>query len=88
MSLYEEIENSFPVIEKLFSKEDLLEFKNTDKKELCLYHFGLGLWIRNNLLYPNKNNLRDLFLADCIMNEDDMSAIVIQFFHQHMFNKL
>lgn len=48
MELYEEIERSFPKIEKLFTEQELSSFKNTCKEELCLYHFGLGTWIRNN----------------------------------------
>lgn len=61
MELYKEIESSFSMIEKLFSKENLLRFINTPISELCLYHFTLGAWIRNNLLYSKGSLLHDLF---------------------------
>ena len=57
MKLYKEIENSFPTIKKFFTKEDLLEFKNTKIADLCFYHFGLGSWIRENLLCSKENVL-------------------------------
>ena len=54
--LCEEIESSFQVIESVLSDEDLFEFKKSHMKDLSLYHFRLGMWIRNNLL-SNVNRL-------------------------------
>ena len=84
MKLYREIENSFPLIEKLFAKEDLLEFKNAPVSDLCLYHFGLGAWIRDNLLSPKDNLLYSLFLENGIEHTDEMSAFIIKIFHYYM----
>ena len=81
MKLYKEIENSFPLIEKLFSEEELLEFINTPVADLCLYHFGLGTSIRNNLLYCNDNLLYKLFLENGVEHPDVMSSIIINLFH-------
>jgi len=80
MKLYREIENSFPLMEKLFTKEDLLEFKNAPVSELCMYHFSLGLWIRNNLL-KEKSPLYKLFLENGVEHPDDMSSLMIKLFH-------
>jgi len=84
MGLYEEIEKSFPNIEKLLSEKDLLNFKNTSISELCMYHFNLGLWIRNNMLRSKKSPLRQLFIENGIENPDDMSSIIIQLFHYYI----
>jgi len=83
MKLYKEIEKSFPIIEKLFSEKDLLEFKNSLIFDLCLYHFGLGTWIRNNLLYK-ESVLYNLFLENGIENPDDMSCFIIRHFYYYI----
>ena len=86
MNLYREIENSFPTIEKLFTKEDLLEFKNAPLADLYLYHFGLGTWIRDNLLF-SESLLYNLFLENGIENPDAMSGLVIKQFHCYLSHR-
>ena len=83
MNIYTEIEKSFSEIEKLFSEETLLEFKTTRIFDLCNYHFGLGTWIRNNLLYPKESTLHSLFLENGIEEPDDMAALMISLFHYY-----
>lgn len=85
MRLYQEIENCFRVIEDSFSVEKLLEFKNTPVGELYLYHFGLGIWIRNNLL-TEKSALYKSFIENNIAQKDDMSSLIITLFHKHLSN--
>ena len=84
MKLYEEIEKTFPSLEKLFTAESLEEFKNEKISDLCLYHFGLGTWIRNNLLSPEENLLYNLFLQNGIENPDEMSSFIIRVFHYYL----
>ena len=88
MELYDEIENSFQIIEKWFSKENLQEFKDTPVSDLYLYHFGLGIWIRNDLLNPQKSHLYDLFSENGIEHQDDMSSLIINQFHEYISNKI
>jgi len=87
MKLYTEIEKSFPNLEKLFTTEELAVFINTTVSDLSLYHFGLGTWIRNNLLYPKESCLYNLFLENDIEQPDDMSSFIIKLFHYHMAKK-
>lgn len=49
-----EIEESFHQIEEQFNKKAIREFMMCEEKELCLYHFGMGTWIRNHLLLTTK----------------------------------
>ena len=88
MGLYEEIEKIFHAIEKDISKENLKEFKNTSLGNLYLYHFSLGMWIRNNFLHPKNRTLHNLFMKNGIFNEDDMSSIIIQLFHHNISRKI
>lgn len=88
MELYKEIEKTFSMIEKVFLQEDLLNFKNIRVGDLYLYHFGLGTWIRNNLLYPRKSLLWQLFLKNGIEHPDDMSSLIISLFHYYISRKI
>ena len=87
MKLYREIEKIFLTIEKEFTDENLQEFKNTRISDLCLYHYGLGSWIRNNLLCPD-NNLYKLFIENGIECTDEMSSCIIKLFHYYESNKI
>lgn len=80
MTLYAEIEKTFPAIENVFIKKNLLEFKNTQPELLYLYHLGLGTWIRNRFLY-DKSELHHAFVEDGILDIDEMSMQVIVAFH-------
>ena len=85
--LHKEIEKYFSKIEKLFTKKTLWQFKNTSYDDLCLYHFGLGTWIRNNLLYPENNTLFGVFIEYEFTEPDDMSAVVISEFYDYIQKK-
>jgi len=79
MKLYKEIEKSFPTLKKLLTTEELAKFVNTPVSDLSLYHFGLGRWIRNNLLYPEKSRLHKLFLKNGIEHPDDTNLFCKKF---------
>ena len=83
MSLKEEISKIFPTLELILGIKEMSEFKNTSKNDLYMYHFGLGLWIRNNLL-TEESKLYKLFIENNILNEDDMSSLVIKLFHEYV----
>jgi len=83
MDLHTKISEIFPILELVLHQNDLNDFKNTDKDNLYLYHFGLGLYIRNNLLSEN-NNLFLIFVENNIINKDDMSSYIIESFHKYL----
>jgi len=49
-------------------------------------HFGLGLWIRNNWLYPNKSG--KLFGKIDIIFEDDISGSILEGYHHYLNGKI
>ena len=81
MSIEQEIKKSFPKIKELFDEQSFYEFINCDPDELCLYHFGLGTWIRNHLLYKNSDLLK-AFQSEGFFDKDDMSAQIIELFYR------
>ena len=83
MNLNEKISEIFPLLKLMLNQNDLRDFKNTDTKDLCLWHFGLGLWIRNNILIES-NSLYQIFIENNIADKDDMSAKIINLFHSYL----
>jgi len=82
--LHKEIENCFPMIKKQFTRKSLSEFKNTHIFDLWRYHCGLGIWIRNNLLYSKESLLYNLFLDNDIEYIDEMSSFIIKMFYDSL----
>lgn len=80
MTLFDEIEKSFPEIEKFFDQKSLKAFMNCSASGLSRYHFSLGLWIRNNLLAEG-THLLAVFNSLGITIKDDMSEVIIMYFY-------
>lgn len=87
MILLEEIRNSFLAIEEQFKEDALEEFIKCNYCDLYNYHFGLGMWIRNNLL-TEESRLFNAFEANGIIQLDDISMLLIELFYLHVKNNL
>jgi len=87
LNIYEGIEKCFSIIEKYFTSETLSKFKNAKINELDLYHFNLGLCIRNNLLHADRVKLCKCFIENGITHKDDMSHLMILLFHYYVCSK-
>jgi len=59
---------AFAILDKKLTKQEKLELANSS--DLFEYHFGLGLWIRNNWLYGRKFS---------IYKQDDPMSIIINY---------
>jgi len=60
--------------------ESLAEFKNTKPDELSDYHYGLGLYLRNNILIPD-SEIYLKFIENGILQRDDMSSAMLILWH-------
>lgn len=49
--------------------------------ELAVHHFGLGLYLRNNVLTP-ESELYKLFTREGINHKDDMSSMMVKRWHE------
>ena len=83
MDLYEEIEKSFPKIEKLFTESSLREFAQTPYSLLGKYQAGLGTVIRLRLLRRN-SILYKAFLSEGVLNSYDMTLVLFHEFRKHL----
>ncbi len=68
-------EECFALLDKELSEEEKLAIKKT--KYASKYFFSLGLWIRNNWLYPmNENEKRELMKQFIEPNEQLMLGMM------------
>ena len=86
MKIINEIKKNFPNIEKLFNQKTLKEFIKCPYNDLTLYHFSLGIWIRNNLL-KDEDVLYKMFNDSGITQKDDMSFFIINLFYIYLHTK-
>ena len=62
------------------SEKDKLSFKNTPEKDLIMFHFGLGAYIRNEfgLWQGNTELLKSCEKESIFVHPDEFSSIIIE----------
>lgn len=85
MDLISAVTKYFPLIHSLFSRKEFELLPSSRYTDMHKYHFGLGTWIRNNILSKDVA-LVTLFIKCGIDSLDDMSAFIIDLFY--IFSKL
>ena len=73
----ENLEQCFEVLNKILSASDVQTIKNGSEKDVCQYHFSLGMWIRNNWgLWKKDSKLYKYFEKTGLWHGDDMTLVV------------
>ncbi len=80
MKLVDKISRHFPKMEDMLKKADVSGF---EYEERYFYFYGLGTWIRNNLLGEESELYRE-FCAHGIIGRDDQSYIILLLFYLYM----
>ena len=70
-------------IEDMLSNEQREIFIETEYKDLFLYHFSLGLWMRNHCLKKGDYLYRALQTIGC-RDTDSMSMFLLEFIQQYL----
>ena len=86
-------EECFALLDEMLSKEDKKALMEND--DLFDYHFTLGLWIRNNWIYPLKRvdekKFMEMFVEDkrslLYIHPDSMSSVIIEKYVEYLINK-
>lgn len=71
------LEECYAMLDETLSTEEILYLKNVTDEDLAMQHFGLGLWIRNNWLYPTQSKLAKHLLENGINHPDNMSSLIL-----------
>jgi hypothetical protein len=89
---YKKSENIPKNIEECF--QEMLKFGNLDdfkrlseQEAVATTHHTVGRWIRNNWGLWEDSILKEYFVSFGIQHPDDMSGLVILFFHRHLNQK-
>ena len=85
------IEECFLELNKLLSEEEIKQFKELKSKDETIdYHFGLGMWIRNNWGLWGGSRIQ-LYMKDrmdrFIVEPDDMSGMILEFYWEWLNGK-
>ena len=80
----------YAFLDEMLSEEDKQAIVKKDVFEL---HFTLGMWIRNNWLYPQSQEETEELLKDfgevfVPFDDDDCSSIILEAYRKHLKRKI
>ena len=80
----------YAFLDEMLSEEDKQAIVKKDVFEL---HFTLGMWIRNNWLYPQSQEETEELLKDfgevfVPFDDDDCSSIILEAYQKHLKRKI
>jgi hypothetical protein len=78
------LSDCYIALNKLLDDRTKNDIKISSINELYKYHFGLGMWIRNNWIRQTNNRITKLFLDNDIRSPDDMSQTIIIGYHYYL----
>ena len=79
-----DLDDCFVQLKTLLKPEDVEAMKSGTEADMSQYHFGLGMWVRNNWGLWGGSRLAKWFNALGIEHPDDMSAIILDSFWRHL----
>ncbi|MCL2219038.1 MAG: TonB family protein [Chitinispirillia bacterium] len=75
------LEECYAALDKQLSEDAKDDIAFSDRDDfLGRSHFGLGMWLRNNFIYPNEA-LREKFGG---MHPDDISGVILRGYYNHL----
>ena len=73
----EDLYDAINHLKKLLKPEKIKAMKQGSEKDMIQYHFGLGIWMRNNWGLWGGSKLSEWFNSIGIHHPDDMSGIIL-----------
>lgn len=84
MKIPNNLDECFEELTAFLSSAEQTKLKNFHKEDLCLYHHGLGRWMRNNWKLWEGGVLKDYFQSLGLSHPDDMSGVIIESYWNHL----
>lgn len=75
---------AYKYLNENLKSEDIEFIKNATDEEMLSMHFGLGLWIRNNWIYPSTEAIAKVFLDKSINMPDTMSGYILDGYKMYL----
>jgi len=82
-----DLDDCFVELKKMLPSKVLNEMQVKTEKEMIEYHFGLGVWLRNNWGLWGGSRLATYFKKIGLVHPDDMSGLILTTFWRHLHNK-
>lgn len=89
MDFPSDLEGAFDALDQRLSPEDREAIRGmTDEAEFVVdAHFGLGLWIRNNLGLWGSSRLKKVFLDAGVWHPDSMSGVILHAYYRRLHDQ-
>lgn len=82
-----DLEDSFVELKRMLTPAMLKNMNEGSEESMVGFHFGLGMWMRNNWGLRGGSRLAKYFNKIGIDNADDMSGIILDSFWRHLHSK-
>lgn len=79
-----DLDDCFAQLKQILKPEEIEQMKQGTEGDMGKYHFGLGMWIRNNWCRGKQGRMAKWFYEKGIHHRDDMSGIILRSFWRHL----
>ena len=83
----EDLDDCFTQLKSHLEPQAIEKMKSGTEADMSLYHFSVGMWMRNNWGLWGGSRLARWFNAQGIKHPDDMSGIILTSFWRHLHGK-
>jgi len=80
--VYVPLEDCYQALDQILSGETKQDIKESET--LVEYHFGLGIWMRNNWIYPTDGRIAKTLRDAGINDPDDMSSEILRGYQRYL----
>jgi len=79
------LEESFHVLDTLLTAKDIQLIRSLPERDaMSAFHFGLGMWLRNNWGLWGGSRLQQYFLQRGVEHPDNMSGILLEYYYDYL----
>lgn len=79
------LEESFHVLDTLLTAKDIQLIRSLPERDaMSAFHFGLGMWLRNNWGFWAGSRFQQYFLQRGVEHPDNMSGILLEYYYDYL----
>jgi len=83
----ENLEDCFKELDKMLHPEIVKEMRSGTENDMINYHFGLGMWLRNNWGLWSESRLAKYFNDFGVYHSDNISGIILDSYWRYLNDK-
>ena len=79
------LEESFHVLDTLLTAKDIQLIRSLPERDaMSAFHFGLGMWLRNNWGFWGGSRLQQYFVQRGVTHPDNMSGTLLEYYYDYL----